>query len=231
MEKKTRQKRAIHHVDPQQISEAVGSDKEKTKLSFSMKLNELLNDKETAQEDLAKKTGLSMSSISTYRNGKAEPKITAFNEIAKVLDVSTDYLLGKTTIESRDEDMQISCKYTGLSEPAIKIIQNLGNEIDSYYYDTLGFKPPLLKILNTLYEEGVIAELTKAIGRCLYQIIVRDNYGADRVLSIEEKQRIMLPAIGYLNKEIADEINKVMDTLRHDLTGYYYGFVNPEDLK
>jgi len=195
----------------------------------------------TLSKELLEQCGLKISKDSLMKYEVSDVYHTSFGAIsgmaaetlyclAQYYNVSTDYLLAITDIQSIEPDMQAACKYTGLSEAAINNIKNLGNKTDSYYYDTHGFKPPLLKILNILFGKGFIADLLEAIGHCLYQIIVRDKFGSDRVLSIEEEQRITLPAIGYLNKEVDDEISKVMDILRCDLTGYYYGYVDPEDL-
>lgn len=162
---------------------------------------------------------ISESSLKNYEitNPKEERYTKGFGmrieylyALADFYGVSTYYLLGNTNIKNPNPQMQAACKYTGISEPAINIVKNLGKDTDPYYYDTNGFKPPLLKVLNILYENGFIANLVEAIGHCLYQITVRDKFGSDRVLSIEEEQRITLPAIGRLSQEIDGEISEAL---------------------
>ena len=222
LEKKTRQKRAIHHVDPNQIREAVGSDNEKTKLFFSMNLNDLLNKKETAQEDLAKKTGLSMSSISTYRNGRAEPKITAFNEIANVLNVSADYLLGNTTVTNPKPEMRAACEYTGLSEKAIDITRDLEKGLDSKRYDALDFKPPLAKILNTLFEEGIITSLVNALENFILFTSTGKltfSYTSDKPRTIPIDPKII--AEWFLDMELERATEKIKETMLKKYSDLY----------
>jgi transcriptional regulator with XRE-family HTH domain len=205
LEKRKRQKRAIHHVDPNEIKETVGEGNEKTKLFFSIQLNELLCKKETAQEDLAKKTGLSMSSISTYRNGKAEPKITAFNEIANALNVSADYLLGNTTVTSPKPEMQAACEYTGLSEDAINIIKKYSEEHN---------EKPLLEILNTLFEEGIMTSLIKALENFVlftHTGKLTFSYTSDKPRSIPIDPKII--AEWFLDMELERAAEKIKETM------------------
>lgn len=221
MKKETRQKRAIHHVDPLNIKTAVGNN-EKTKLSFSMNLNDLLNERETAQEDLATKIGLSMSSISTYRNGKAEPKITAFNEIANFLNVSADYLLGNTTVKNPKPEMRAACEYTGLSEKAIDIIKNLEKGIDKKHYDALDFNPPLAKILNTLFEEGTITSLINALENFVLFTSTGElefTFTSDKLRSIPIDPKII--AEYFLDMELARATEKIKETMLNNYSDLY----------
>jgi len=205
LEKKTRQKRAIHHVDPHEIEEAIGRDNEKTRLFFAKRLNDLLKEKETAQEDLASKTGLSMSSISTYRNGKAEPKITAFNEIATALNVSTDYLLGNSKYETTNPDKKAACMYTGLSEGAIEAIRSLNKDESRQY----------IKIFNTFCASGFMTEMLE----CFNMFLLHHKYGEcifkfdDRTESIDITAEF---TEWQLNKKVATVVDKITAKLYED---------------
>lgn len=48
------------------------------------------------QKELAKKTNITEASLSRYENDIRESKVTALIQLAKGLNVSTDYLLGLT---------------------------------------------------------------------------------------------------------------------------------------
>ncbi len=220
MEKKKKQKRAIHHVDPLEIKETIGEGEEKTRLLFSMRLNELLCEKETAQEDLAKKTELSMSSISTYRNGKAEPKITALNRIANYLNVSADYLLGNTEIKNPDPQMPAACEFTGLTEQAINILLTIQDPDFEVFPD---YEPSHIAILNTLFEQGFMTELLISFGQFLYNVVARHGILEWYPNRSEAADDVMQPAIWHLNKEIANAIDDVINPFLGSLQSYYTG--------
>lgn len=63
---------------------------------FSERLQDILWHSKISQKDLAEKTGLTEAAISHYVNGKQCPHSTALILIADALNVSTDYLLGRT---------------------------------------------------------------------------------------------------------------------------------------
>jgi transcriptional regulator with XRE-family HTH domain len=59
-------------------------------------IEELLDKKNMTQRHLAEQVGVSEVTISRYINGARTPKITILKQIAGVLDVSVDYLIGET---------------------------------------------------------------------------------------------------------------------------------------
>lgn len=61
---------------------------------FSKRLTEIIRTKGISQKELAKKTGITESAISCYVNGTRVPRSDVLSRIAKVLDISTDYLMG-----------------------------------------------------------------------------------------------------------------------------------------
>lgn len=69
-------------------------------MKFNERLKEIRLKRGLTQENFAKQINISPSSISLYERGDREPNLSTLIIIAKVLDVSTDYLLGLTDIES-----------------------------------------------------------------------------------------------------------------------------------
>ena len=69
-------------------------------MNFNERLKEIRLKRELTQEELAQKINISSSSISLYERGDREPNLTTLINISKTLNVSTDYLLGLTDIES-----------------------------------------------------------------------------------------------------------------------------------
>ena len=56
------------------------------------------------QEELAKKLSVSKSAISYYENGKRIPTVDNFHKLARILNVSFDYLVGNDYFEVAEED-------------------------------------------------------------------------------------------------------------------------------
>lgn len=94
--------------------------------SFQDRLSDLVyNDmqiKEITQFKVAKNIGIQATQLSKYLNGGTEPRLTAIRQIANYFKVSMDYLTGYTDIKSIKPTVRLVCKYTNLSENAVKNI-------------------------------------------------------------------------------------------------------------
>lgn len=75
---------------------------------------------DSTQEEIAAKVGTSRQNVGNWLSGKGRPDILMLTKIAKAYNVSADYLLGLTDIKSVNADLSAACKYTGLSEEAVK---------------------------------------------------------------------------------------------------------------
>ena len=64
--------------------------------TFNNRLKELRTKKNLSQERLAKRTGLTKTSINHWENGKCLPNANAIVTLAQFFDVTTDYLLGES---------------------------------------------------------------------------------------------------------------------------------------
>lgn len=97
---------------------------------YSIRIANLLNEQGLTQEDLAKLSDVSKSSITAWifgdKNGKrTEPKILGLNCVAKKLGVSVDYLIGNTDIKQLDIKKQEISKHTGLDETSLDFLTKL----------------------------------------------------------------------------------------------------------
>lgn len=63
---------------------------------FGKRLKKIRETNNMLQSDLAKKINLSSSAVSMYELGERDPDTETLKKIADVLNVSTDYLLGRT---------------------------------------------------------------------------------------------------------------------------------------
>lgn len=64
--------------------------------TFGQRLKELRVEKKITQEQLGKIIGVTKASISGYETGTREPDQESTKKLAKLFDVSTDYILGVT---------------------------------------------------------------------------------------------------------------------------------------
>lgn len=67
---------------------------------FQKNFIEALNKKKMTQSELARRSGITQSSISDYINGKYEPKQDKVDRIAAALNISPSFLVGKTGDDS-----------------------------------------------------------------------------------------------------------------------------------
>lgn len=117
-----------------------------TKKRIGTILNELLAEKGILQKELAEHIGVTPNTVSYYLSGDRCPDIDKIIEIAKYLNVSTDYLLGITDVKSTDTELQSVCNYTGLSENAIQTIK-------TYYNLTKQFAEETIVILDSNFDK------------------------------------------------------------------------------
>lgn len=64
--------------------------------SIATRLSVLLEEKSMTQRKLSELIGVSEVTVSRYLNGARKPKADIIIDIANVLDISVDYLLGRT---------------------------------------------------------------------------------------------------------------------------------------
>ncbi|MFZ7119793.1 MAG: helix-turn-helix domain-containing protein [Eubacteriaceae bacterium] len=74
-------------------------------MNFSSRLKYLRNQFHMTQEDLANKLQQTKANISKYETGRIEPSIEIINYLAKIFEVSIDYLLGQTNDPARYRDI------------------------------------------------------------------------------------------------------------------------------
>lgn len=70
-------------------------------------------------DELSAMTGIERSKISRYENGVSSYDIETLQAYSDFFGVTVDYLLGISDIVSKDEDINMICDITGLSEDAV----------------------------------------------------------------------------------------------------------------
>jgi len=90
---------------------------------FPSTLRGLLSQKNMSQQEIANRLGISRQTVSAYCDGTAYPSVKLLIKMSNSLETSSDYLLGISNVPSRNEDIQIASKTTGLSGKAIETLQ------------------------------------------------------------------------------------------------------------
>lgn len=100
---------------------------------FRKRLLQLRTEKRLSQSKLAKQLGISPATIGYYENGDRLPDIDIAARIANFFGVTADYLLGFSNARTTEKSMKTACEVTGLSEEAIKNIQEAKKFLDKQY--------------------------------------------------------------------------------------------------
>lgn len=133
---------------------------------FSPKLKAFREETGLNQSQLADKLGVSRGSISFYENGDRIPDIEFLRKVSEYFNVSADWLLGLSNVQSNDGELQQACNYTGLSEDAIKniLIAHGVGEKNNTAFNAMSF-------INKFFES---IELYKAM-RYLFRAVYADS--------------------------------------------------------
>lgn len=69
------------------------------------RLKELRKEKKLTQKELAEQIGIKQNSYSDWETGKNEPNLENIVKLSKILDTSTDFLLGKSSLSSSNSEL------------------------------------------------------------------------------------------------------------------------------
>jgi transcriptional regulator with XRE-family HTH domain len=101
---------------------------------FADRLKQVLKEKRIQQKELAMKLGISDRTVNSYCNGKSFPSLDALGEICRILDVSSDFLIGITDDFKRLEDkpddvsgdiLMIRRSYVAMTDKERELIREL----------------------------------------------------------------------------------------------------------
>ena len=65
---------------------------------FKERIIEALKQTKLKQKEIAERCGIHPSCITQYKNGESEPTLETLFNLCRVLDITSDYLLGLTDI-------------------------------------------------------------------------------------------------------------------------------------
>ena len=84
-----------------------------------------------SNSEFAKKIGVTPQSVTKWTLGNGMPGVNTICDIAKVLGVSVDYLLGLTDGRKTDDDLKAVIDYTGLAEDTVLFLNEQKRETDT----------------------------------------------------------------------------------------------------
>jgi len=122
---------------------------------IGQRINTVLAIKNIKQKDLATAIGVSDNIISYYVSGKRTPNTEQIIAISKYLDVSSDYLLGLSDVQSANIELKAICEYTGLSEEALQGIKKTMQK--ATFFDTLSTFKEIFEDPKYLSRNNIIA--------------------------------------------------------------------------
>lgn len=73
--------------------------------AFGARLGQVMTMRNISNQELASQMFLSVSTISGYRTGRRSPKVDDLAQLARILDISVDFLIGLS-----DNPSRLSCK-------------------------------------------------------------------------------------------------------------------------
>ncbi|RFA32952.1 hypothetical protein CAI16_16410 [Virgibacillus dokdonensis] len=92
--------------------------------SFSERLTDVRVENGYGQKDIAEKLNITTSAYGYYEQGKNEPSIETMRTLAKLFDVSTDYLLGLIDQPKHPVNFTIEDDFT-LTELELQIVKEM----------------------------------------------------------------------------------------------------------
>lgn len=103
------------------------------------RINTALALRNIKQKELAKELGIKDNIVSYWCSGSRTPNTQQITEIAKFLNVSSDYLLGLTDTATTDMKLKSVCDYTGLEEKSVKLLYYFNEHITRFINDMVYF--------------------------------------------------------------------------------------------
>lgn len=102
---------------------------------IGQRIRDLRKQKRMSQTELAKSAGVSQTTVTAWETGKAEPSSSAVARLADILNVTTDYLLGrpnkqgtkKDDVELSDDDVIMTWRGKPLSDEDRELIRRIMN--------------------------------------------------------------------------------------------------------
>lgn len=165
----------------------------------TLRFRKLIDNEKYAQvprSEIAKATDCDTSTITKYYNGQRQLSVESIIKFSKYFNVSSDYLLGLTDVETTDTKVKSICTVTGLNECSVNILNELNNSNTS----VIEFTDMIVEYIN---ENKVIIEEyleNKKYVSELFSEVLRDMNFNNIIKTKKINENISLPTQDTINK-------------------------------
>lgn len=177
-----------------------------------MRLRELMRDTGHTQVELANYLGISRQSVSCYADGSANPTPMTIVAIARFFNVSTDWLLGLSDANSSDSNIQSVCKFTKLSEGAVKQILDL-QQTEALLDDNCSVS--MTELLSMILENSSFEPMMEDFQSCLDYMYRLEK---EKKITTSSDRKIINSAISSLRQQVDVDFMILPD---YELPNYY----------
>lgn len=144
-----------------------------------IRLKAIRNAAGLSQREMAERVGVSNKVLSFYEQGRNTPDAVFIARFAEANQCSADYLLGLSDVKTQQADIRTICRQTGLSEAAVRQLEQYGKTCQPY--------------LNSILEAGNVYLLAMAL------IQLRETYRSWTPKSVQahdERQKAVQKQFG-----------------------------------
>lgn len=106
-------------------------------MNIGERISELRKDRSFKQKDISKVLNVAISTVSNYETGSHEPDLTNLCKLADMLDVSTDYLLGRTDLTINVNSLTDTIAPNLTKAELLSMMEQLSKEDQEYLVKTI----------------------------------------------------------------------------------------------
>lgn len=184
---------------------------------FQTRLRDLYTKDGRTHEALATLLDVSRPTFTGWLDGNSVPDILTLEKMARLFDVSADYLLGLSDSSAPDVTARAAIEYTGLSQAAV---ERLHIGLDDFVCDGEGIseeeKKQNLGIASALIQSETFTDIVHRLGR-----ISEDAYW-EKVLQILESE---YSEDGYASKERRDYVETTLISVLEKTDPFWDGLM------
>lgn len=200
---------------------------------FPSRLRELRKEKGVSQDALSKELGVTKSTIGLWETGDTLPDAKAIFDLANYFGVSADWILGRSDIQSVDNDVRKIHDMLPLSEKAINSLLRMSCP------DNLGGDPEIVYALNILLEGMSLMNPDGCIDVCGFALLCISDYfkfhpttdfiWPEHILDVANVPENTLTKLTNQALE-AQLLNEISESLKHLKEIYYPETLESDDL-
>lgn len=197
------------------------TDKGNELMQIGSRLSVCRQNKNMTQEELAYRLGITSQALSKWERGISFPDIAMLADISRLLEVSTDYLLGLGAREEKaDEQKAMQLEIGNNLRSCMEAIELIfGAKLVSLFMDNK-FTPKILEIRRKLSYDGILMPIVR----------LRDN------TTLQEQEFMIVAYHNVLYSEILENVDEgtldyMLQKLEEVVREKYYEILSPDIVK